>query len=159
MRASTSSTLNGSITTERFAAGLRTALTGLIVSSALAHRMRADGLQHRKRLANGGGPNPVGFKRLAERLHGRCRELAELEVPNARHQVAIPDLRVGVERVAREPPAGVVRPPVVLDKLAQDNAATAQLVQRPSPPREAKVRLVVERIVDGVELLASPAHR
>jgi hypothetical protein len=115
-----------------------------------------DRLQHGQRLPHGRRPDPVRLERLAERLHGRRRQLAKLEVADARQQVAVPDLRVAVERVAREPSIGVVRPPVVLDELGEDDTTAAQLVEGTSAPGEAQVGLVVEGVVDGVELLASP---
>ena len=104
---------------------------------ALADRVGADRLQDGERLAHGRRSEPVGLERLAQRLHGRRRELTQLEVPDAREQVAVPDLRVGGEGVAGQPPAGVVRPPVVLDELAEDDATATELVQRSAAPGEA----------------------
>ncbi|MGZ6658466.1 MAG: hypothetical protein ACXVHK_05480 [Solirubrobacteraceae bacterium] len=104
---------------------------------ALTHRVGTDRLQHGERFAHGRRSDGVGLERLAQRLHGRRRELTQLEVPHARQQVAVPDLRVGGEGVAGQPPARVVRPPVVFDELAEDDATTAELVQRSAAPGEA----------------------
>ena len=148
--------LNGSMTVARFAGRLAYRAHRVDRQLALADRVGADRLQDGERLAHGRRPDPVGLERLAQRLHRRRRELAQLEVPDARQQVAVPDLRVGGEGVAGQPPARVVRPPVILDELAEDDAAATQLVQRSSAPREAQVGLVVDGVVDCVELLASP---
>lgn len=123
---------------------------------AFAHRVSADRLQHGQRLAHGRWPQPVRLERFAKRLHRRCRELPELEMTHARQEVAIPDLRVAVERVAAEPPASVVWPPVVLDERGQDDPPSAQLIQRASSSGQPQVGLVVEGVVYGVELLATP---
>jgi hypothetical protein len=133
---------------------------------ALADRVGADRLQDGERLADSRRPESVALERLAQRLHRGRRQLAQFEVPYARQQVAVPDLGVGGERVAGQAPASVVGPPVVLDELAKDDAASTELIQRSSAPGEAQVGLVVDGVIGGVELLASafaadriePAH-
>jgi hypothetical protein len=155
-----------SMTVARFAVGLRTAFTGLIVSSPLRTAWAQIDCRTASDLANGRRPEPVGLERLAQRLHRRRRQLAQLEVADARQQIAVPDLCVGGEGVAGQPPARVVGPPVILDELAEDNAASTELIQRSSASGEAQVRVVVDGVIGGVELLASalaadrvgPAH-
>ena len=158
--------LNGSMTVARFAGRLAHGAHRVDRQLALADRVGADRLQDGERLADGRRPEPVGLERLAQRLHGRRRDLTQFEVPDPRQKVAVPNLRVGGEGVAGQPPACVVGPPVILDELAEDHAAATELVERSSAPGEAQVGLVVDGVVGCVELLASalaadricPAH-